>query len=105
MPFKLIEQGSRLFEVRRVKPLCEPAIDLREERPGLFGSTLFLEQAAQGHGCAQFPGSGLLTPSHLDGLAKTGLGLGYPATGLQLLALDPMHLRFPNTLTSLFHKG
>ncbi len=68
---QFFQQRLGLFEIRRVKPLSEPAVDLRQHLPGFFCLALLLPQPAQTHHRPQLQRLCLLPTSNLDGLLKT----------------------------------
>ncbi len=67
---QLCQQPLRLLQIRRVKPLGEPAIYGCQKVVGFLALVLGLPQAGQAGGGAQFPGFGLLVTGDVDGLLE-----------------------------------
>src|SRR2546427_5911524 len=72
---QLIEQRPRLLQVRRIKALSEPAVDLGEHLAGFCTLALALPQPAQTHRSTQLPGFRLLAAGNVEGLTKAGFRL------------------------------
>jgi hypothetical protein len=87
--------NAHLSQVRRVKPLGKPRIDLGEELSGFSSLPLLLPQMAEAHGRTQLPRFGLLATSNGQGLLQTGFRVGRVCNRLlqQAFALEPIYLR------------
>ncbi len=83
---QFFEQGSGLQQVGHVKPLGEPAVDLRQQLVGCCALALRLPQPAQAHGGAQFEGLRLLLAGKGAGLLKACLSVWRLESGRQTLA-------------------
>ena len=100
---QLVEQHSRLLEIRRVKALGEPAVDRREKVARLGAAALVAAKPGEAHGGAQFPELGLLLLGDAEGFAIQFLGgLGLPLPQQQL-AFVPVELRVQPALTCPFN--
>ena len=67
---QFLEQRLGLLQVRRIKPLSEPAIDLRQHLLGFFCLALLLPQPAQAHDGPQLQRFRLLPVGNLDRFEK-----------------------------------
>ena len=88
---QFFQQRLGFFQVHRVKPFGEPAIDLRQHPAGFFLLALSLPQPAQAHHRPQFPRLRLLSAGNLDSFVKTrfgfSLGVGDQGSGVGNLEL------------------
>ncbi len=88
-PRRLFEQCLGLLEVRRVKPLGEPAIDRGQEVSGCGLLALRLPQAAQAHRRPHLQRPGLLAAGDIESPAK---------------GIDNLSLSLSN-LSTVWHNG
>ena len=81
---QFFQQRLRLLQVFRVKPLSEPAVNLRQHLSGIVLLPLLLPQSGQAHRRPQLQRLRALVASNLDGFEKTLLGfcLGVRDEGL-----------------------
>ena len=61
-----------LFEVSRIKSLCEPMIDRCQEVMGFLAFALLLPESSETGSCSEFAGLGLLILSYRYGLMEAG---------------------------------
>src|SRR5262252_4298441 len=79
---ELLEHGFGVLQVRRVKPLREPAVDGRQQRVRLAALPLALPQPSQAQGRPQLPRLRLLAAGNGEGLLEAGFRLGGLRDGL-----------------------
>ena len=60
---QLVEQRLHLFQIARVKPLREPAVNRSKQFARLLRLTLVAPEPSEAHCGAEFPGFGLLLTS------------------------------------------
>src|SRR5215472_3850395 len=90
---QLLQQRLRLFQIGRVEPLGEPAINGGEKVEGFGAAALVAAEPGEARGGAQFPELGLLLLGDAKGFAIQFLGgLEMPLTQKQL-AFVPVPLR------------
>jgi putative transposase len=99
---ELLQQCLRLLQVGGIKPLGEPAIDLRQELSGVIAPALLLPQPAQAHRGPQLPRLRLLAASHAKGLLEPGFRfrLFICRQSQQQLSFESIQLRLQETLPS-----
>src|SRR5262245_52502370 len=73
---QLLQQCLGLLQIRRVKPLREPAIDRGQARVRLGALALLLPEPTQAQRGTQLQRPGLLATGHVQGLVEAGSGLG-----------------------------
>ena len=57
---QLLQQRLRLFQIARVEPLSEPAVNRSQQFASLLRLALVAPEACEAHCGAKFPGLGLL---------------------------------------------
>src|SRR5262249_17093927 len=67
---EFLEQRLGLLQIHRIKPLGEPAVNLRQHLLGFAFLTLLLPQAREAHCCSLFWRLRLLLASICDALPK-----------------------------------
>ena len=72
---QLVEQGFGLLQIGSVKPIGEPAVNLRQQLAGRGALPLILPQPREAQRGAELQHLGLLVTGHLQRLLETGLGL------------------------------
>jgi len=75
---EVVEQRLRLFEIRRIETLSEPAVDGGEQIMRFGPSALFAPQPGEACRGAQFIGLGLLAAREAQGMLEGGLRLIEP---------------------------
>src|SRR5437867_7999865 len=68
---EFLQQRFGLLQVFGVKPLGEPAVDLRQHLSGFCPLALLLPQTSQTHRCPQFQRLRLLPAGNLNSLPET----------------------------------
>src|SRR5712692_9994604 len=110
---QFFQQRFRLLQVFGIKPLGEPAVDLRQCVACCVVLALLLPEASEAHHGSQLQGLGTLAAGNLDGLVKTGFSfrlrlgarcwaLGAGVFGLVLTCLElARDLSWTETLAAL----
>lgn len=80
---KLVEEQSRLLEIRRGEAFAEPAVDVGEQLPRLVVPALGVPEPAQTCGRPQLQRLRLLTPSQLQGMIVGAAQRGRPGLCLR----------------------
>jgi hypothetical protein len=73
--FEVVEQRSRLTQVRGIEPLAEPRIDVLQQGARVLATTAARPQAAQARRGAQLERPRVLPPRDLEGLTEARLGI------------------------------
>ena len=90
---EIVQQRLRLFEIRRVETLGEPAVDRGEKVARFGGAILLAAEPSEAHRGPQLPELGLLLLSNAQSFAielLSSLGIPLPQ---QQLAFVPIQLR------------
>ena len=69
-----VEQRFCVFQVGRIEPLGEPAVDRHEQIAGLSAAALVAEEPDEAHSGAQFSQLGLLLAGKAQGFVIEFLG-------------------------------
>ena len=79
----LVEQRLGLFQVGRIEPLLEPAIDGCEECTGLVAPALIAPEASKACRGSQLPRRRTLRPGYVQRLSQALFGLSFMTVGAQ----------------------
>jgi len=99
---EVVEQRLRLFEIRRIETLSEPAVDGGEQIMRFGPSALFAPQPGEACRGAQFIGLGLLAAREAQGMLEGGLRLIEPVETDERDAFGAMKLCPPPLLSRSF---
>src|SRR5215471_3790535 len=100
---QLVQERHGFLEVRRVKPLGEPAVEWREQLAGFDPFALLLPEAGQTHGGPQLQRFRRLVPGDVQGPLEAGFGLRlqWPRLLQEQDTPEATDLRFPPAFLAL----